>query len=334
MLSADTAEELNKRGDHYYEGGRYDLAIADYTAAIKLQPGYAKALGSRGWCWWRKGDYVTALADFNEAIALDPRDMEFYQGRARVYIAQQEYDKAMSDCIDAIRLEPAKATLFNQRGDVFFYQGKFDQAIPDYAEAIRLDDSVAEYFNNRGACYSRLSKNEEAIADYTKAIELDATEPQYLYNRATAYQKLENNAGMALDFLTLEQNFPEFAKKQQTFYDRRVLHVTNATNERLQFWVKYYNKTEDGEWKWFPAPPGEGNYAVYFLKPGESTYLEHAGVRINASKIRFWAGNAATTADWDKSTRRWPGYEEQDYILLPEEGEHHYFMRTYDLRLQ
>lgn len=334
ILSASTAQELNARGDHYFNGSRYDLAIADYTAANKLDPAYAKPLGNRGWAWMRKGDNVTALADFNEAIQLDPRDTEFRQGRARVYIAQQEYDNALKDCVESIRLEPAQAQNYNQRGDVYFYQEKYGQAITDYSEAIRLNDANAEYYNNRGACLSRLDKHADAISDYSKAIDLNANEPQYLYNRASAFQKTENQVGMALDFVALEEKFPEFAQKQKTHYDRRILKVTNTTNFKLQFWLKYYNKATDSEWKWFPSAPGEGNWSIFWLEPGESTFLQHDGVRVNANRIRFWASNAPTTEEWKKFTREWPGYEEQDYILLSDEGEDGYFMRTYELRLE
>lgn len=334
LLAARTAQELNERGDHYYNRGRYDLALADYTAANRLDPQYAKPVGNRGWTWVQKGDLVTALADFNDAIKLDARDPEFYQGRAKVFIAQQEYDKALTDCVEAIRLDPKQAHAFNQRGDAYFYLEKFDQAIPDYSEAIRLKDDVAEFYNNRGACLSRLGNHEESIADYSKAIELDGTEPQYLYNRATAYQKANNPLAMLMDFVRLEQEFPEFAKSQQAHYNRRTLRVVNTTNERLQFWLKYRAWTTDGAWQWFPSEPGKENWAVYWLDPGEEAHLEHNGVRVNADRIRYWAGNAPTVKDWNRSTAQWTQYENEDLLLLPPEGEDGYFMGTFELPLK
>jgi tetratricopeptide (TPR) repeat protein len=49
-----------------------DRAIADYDAALQLDPSQADLLNSRGELWWKKGDRPRALADFGAAIKLNP----------------------------------------------------------------------------------------------------------------------------------------------------------------------------------------------------------------------------------------------------------------------
>ena len=47
-----------------YAGARqYDRAIADYTTAIELTPGYAEAYNDRGFAYYLKGDCERAIAD-------------------------------------------------------------------------------------------------------------------------------------------------------------------------------------------------------------------------------------------------------------------------------
>ena len=62
------------RGFAYYEKGDYDLAIEDYTEAIRLRPEYASFYWFRGDAYLKKGDYDRAVEDYTEAFRLDPKD--------------------------------------------------------------------------------------------------------------------------------------------------------------------------------------------------------------------------------------------------------------------
>jgi tetratricopeptide (TPR) repeat protein len=48
--------------------GDYDRAIADYTEAIRLDPGLALAYNNRGFAYSHKGDNDRAIADYDQAI--------------------------------------------------------------------------------------------------------------------------------------------------------------------------------------------------------------------------------------------------------------------------
>jgi tetratricopeptide (TPR) repeat protein len=52
----------------------YDRAIADYNAALKLDPKFQRAYNNRGAAWRDKGDRARALQDYAEAVRLDPSD--------------------------------------------------------------------------------------------------------------------------------------------------------------------------------------------------------------------------------------------------------------------
>jgi tetratricopeptide (TPR) repeat protein len=60
------------RGNIWYTLGEYDIAIADYTAAIQIDSKNEVVFNNRGYCRWKKGDYSNALADYNESIRLGP----------------------------------------------------------------------------------------------------------------------------------------------------------------------------------------------------------------------------------------------------------------------
>jgi len=72
------------RGNAHSAKGDFAAAIADYDAAIKLDPKNARALTNRGTAHSEKGDAEAAFADFDEAIKRDPRFASAYFNRANV----------------------------------------------------------------------------------------------------------------------------------------------------------------------------------------------------------------------------------------------------------
>lgn len=66
------AKTLLARGDDFNVKGELDRAIADYDAALKVEPALVEALNGRGMAWRAKGDRRRALADFDAALKLKP----------------------------------------------------------------------------------------------------------------------------------------------------------------------------------------------------------------------------------------------------------------------
>jgi tetratricopeptide (TPR) repeat protein len=58
------------------------LELADYSEALRLDPGRAAAYINRGVAWAARGEYDRALADYSEALRLDPRYADAYNNRA------------------------------------------------------------------------------------------------------------------------------------------------------------------------------------------------------------------------------------------------------------
>jgi tetratricopeptide (TPR) repeat protein len=74
-----------------------DKAIADYDAAIRLNPDFAEAYVNRGIAWFDKGRYDQAIADATRAIALRPGLAEAFNNRALAWYKQGRYDRAQPD---------------------------------------------------------------------------------------------------------------------------------------------------------------------------------------------------------------------------------------------
>jgi tetratricopeptide (TPR) repeat protein len=72
-LKADRIKALIARAGAYGARDQIDRAIGDYDTALRLDPTLADTFNARGELWRRKGDRPRALADFGAAIKLNPQ---------------------------------------------------------------------------------------------------------------------------------------------------------------------------------------------------------------------------------------------------------------------
>ena len=71
--ATDNATEYCNRGNAHVAKGEHDLAVADYTAAIRNKPDDAEAYYSRGVAHEKQGDHDRAAVDYAKARELGYR---------------------------------------------------------------------------------------------------------------------------------------------------------------------------------------------------------------------------------------------------------------------
>jgi tetratricopeptide (TPR) repeat protein len=177
MSAKAYASRAYQRPDH-----DYDLKIADYTEALRLDPAYVDAYVNRGLSYADKGDHTRAIGDYTEAIRLYPNAATAYVNRALSYAAKGDYDRAIADCTEALRLNPDDADAYNNRGASYEAKRDYARALTDYTEALRLNPDDADAYNNRGVVHAAKQEHDEAIIDYMEAIRLNPHSANAYYN--------------------------------------------------------------------------------------------------------------------------------------------------------
>jgi tetratricopeptide (TPR) repeat protein len=107
--AGDDAKSLVASGDTHYRKGAYDVAILDYSKAIRLDSNYVAAYLHRANAYNQKDDCAKAIADYNRVIRFDPNSVDAFYGRGQAYILTEEYDKAVKDFNAALRINPNHA---------------------------------------------------------------------------------------------------------------------------------------------------------------------------------------------------------------------------------
>src|SRR5438105_7979107 len=109
---------------------------------------------NRGADYLSKNNNDVAIANFSELIRLDPKYFGAYTNRGEAYRRKGLLDQAIADLDRAIALNRKDSFAWFNRGITYSDKGDPDHAIADYNQAIKLNSRDSWYFNNRGNSYS------------------------------------------------------------------------------------------------------------------------------------------------------------------------------------
>ena len=97
VLAAQDVKSLVQKGVDSMQAGKFDQALSDFNAALKLKPNDAKLYDYRGMVYRCKNMNDKALKDFDKAMKLDPKFALPYRNRAMLYSDLGKYDKCLAD---------------------------------------------------------------------------------------------------------------------------------------------------------------------------------------------------------------------------------------------
>jgi serine/threonine protein kinase/Tfp pilus assembly protein PilF len=200
IYADERAEGHFEKGEAFANQKNYDMAILEYTEAIKLRPGHVNAYNSRGRAHEMKGEFDSAIADYTQAIAINPYSSFAYANRGFVHNEKREYDKAIADYTQAIWINPKYASAYVNRAFAYIEKRDYDTAIVDLTQAIWLNPQSAVAYANRGFAYVEKRDHDRAIADYTEAIKINPNYRLAYENRARAHQAKGNKAQADADY--------------------------------------------------------------------------------------------------------------------------------------
>lgn len=103
IANQNQAQQHFQRGQLQYSKGNIKAAIAQYTAALKLDPEFIHAYVARGGALGVLEDYAAAIDDYTAAIDLDPELAGAYGGRGLARFRDGD-DEGVADLWQAAQL--------------------------------------------------------------------------------------------------------------------------------------------------------------------------------------------------------------------------------------
>ena len=84
------------------------------------------------------GEWELAIADFGEALRLNPENVEAHSARGVVYAKRAQFQEAITEFTEAIRLGPADGGLYHNRARAYKRLGEATASAADFSKAQEL----------------------------------------------------------------------------------------------------------------------------------------------------------------------------------------------------
>jgi tetratricopeptide (TPR) repeat protein len=154
----DLAIVLYNRGLSYENTKQFNLALADLSQAVSLDPNYAEAFDERANVYLKTGNYDRAMPDYNRAIALQPNKARYYSNRGYTNYKKGDIDRSLADLNRAIALDQKMSKAHMNRALARFAKHDCQGTAEDLLAAKRLSGSASVSDEMRAQCGSVLAK--------------------------------------------------------------------------------------------------------------------------------------------------------------------------------
>lgn len=161
----------NNLGHALFAEGRMDEAIAEFEAAVRLDPLFAEAYYNAGNALLKKGMPMEAAERYRRALSIKAAYPEAHYNLAMAYKDMGLMDEAITEFRAAVEADPGKLNARNNLTLALVIAGRPEEAVREALAALEIQPSNATAHNNLGQAYMALGRLDEAEAEFAAAIE-------------------------------------------------------------------------------------------------------------------------------------------------------------------
>ena len=173
------AVSLNISGDICYQHNKIEDAVAEFKAALRLDPANVNVHNSLGVCYGVRGDFAKASAAFQEALRLDPQETMAVYNLGLVSLMTDDNDKALEYFLKADQQKDVFEVAL-QTGKLYLQMARAEQAKPYLEKAIGLNSNSGVAYRHMGECCLALNLIDEAVSAFKKAVKYNPNDADSL----------------------------------------------------------------------------------------------------------------------------------------------------------
>ncbi len=158
-------------------------ALAEYDAAVALDPGFASAWRHRAQALLALDRAAEALPSAEAGLALAPHDAGLHVQRGLALQALGETAAALASLDAALALAPDDPEVHAQRAAVLFDQGAWPQALAGFEAALDLQPDHVFTLYNLARAHQELGRPQQALPYYDRALQAAPGHAPSAWNR-------------------------------------------------------------------------------------------------------------------------------------------------------
>lgn len=170
--SPNLVRPLNNLGEAYDKLGRYEEAIREFKAALRLRPTYVFGLNNLGNIYGKQKKYAEAAEYFRKALAVKPSYAPANYNLAKALHVMGKAKEAVPYYRKAVQYNPYFAEARFNLAFLELQLGMVQEAVQDFLRFIELRSDYENAYLGLGNAYARSGKFEKALAAYRKAVAL------------------------------------------------------------------------------------------------------------------------------------------------------------------
>ncbi|HEX5819235.1 MAG TPA: tetratricopeptide repeat protein [Gemmatimonadales bacterium] len=206
--------------DAAFEAGRYDEAARLLTEAIAKDSGRAGLWQQRARARREAGAFDLAIADYSTALQLDPTLAPAYVGRAATRHRMQQPDSALADIGRARALGFADPQVDLLEGMSLVAAGRSREAVPVLDRFVKASPEAAAGWYFRGLARSATRDDKGAVRDFDEAIARGMPGPEPYVFRAQSKFRAGDGKGACTDLAAAGERGDEASITTATQYCR------------------------------------------------------------------------------------------------------------------
>ena len=187
-------------GDGLLKNQQYELAIMQYTFALKIVPDMKSAIANLAVAYQKSGEYGKAITAFNYLLKKDPEFPNvIYFNLAEIYEKSSQSEKAIENYLLASKTAPFPITSYQKAGKLLMDKKQYNKAIECFNNAINncltIENAYKGMLLRDEQLYDDSSENYTII---TKLIDTQSyTDSLFIYDRSIFDEMLMHNISLA-----------------------------------------------------------------------------------------------------------------------------------------
>jgi tetratricopeptide (TPR) repeat protein len=194
------AVSLNISGDALYEHGDVQAAVREFQHGLELDPGSVNLHNSLGVCYAVLKEYDRALAEFTAALRLQADDHMAVYNLGLVHALLGRRDAALGFFLRANDLRGDVFEVLLQTGKLYMEMGQPQSARAYLEHGARLRSKSGSIYRLLGDCYTAVGVPEKAINAYKKAVKANPADVAALSALGCLFDEKGENPEIALVF--------------------------------------------------------------------------------------------------------------------------------------
>ncbi len=226
--------------------GDYVAAIAVYDELLAQQKTYGAGYRARAYMLYMLGEYEKSLADYDAAIALEPKNFDLYFGKYNVLekFGRTAEQAELLRVITSIENPSAEDVYFIAKAQ--YFTGEHEAAIAGLTAAAENGYEDAHYY--LGEIYHKRSDYGEAVYHYKTYIGGEGAKDAAAYNQMAVCLMKQALYQDALETIQAGQKLQDVLHGRQLFFNEVVIYERmgdyNTAYEKAANYVRMYPEDE------------------------------------------------------------------------------------------